>query len=82
MLWGPFGRPMKRFFFLRVGVHLEVSFHYRRSRPRLIINDIDPDGDLEKMAPAPLLFIVAIILMLILKGRKIPMPNPDPRLIG
>jgi hypothetical protein len=61
-----------------LGVHLEVSFHYKRISPGLIVYDICIDGELEKIALAVLIAILAIILALILKSGRIPQPMPVP----
>lgn len=61
-----------------LGVHLEVSFHYKRVSPGLIVYDICVDGELEKIALAMLIATLAIILALILKGARIPAPMPMP----
>jgi hypothetical protein len=64
-----------------LGVHLEVSFHYKRFGPGLIVYDICVDGELEKIALAVLIAILAIILALILKGARIPVPVPNPAFV-
>jgi hypothetical protein len=65
-----------------LGVHLEVSFHFKRIADALIVYEICVDGELEKIALALLIAILAIILALILKGGRIPVPIPTPPVIA
>jgi hypothetical protein len=64
-----------------LGVHLEVYFHYKRISPGLIVYDICIEGELEKIALAVLLAILAILLALILRGARTPLPMPDPAVV-
>ncbi|WP_024882048.1 hypothetical protein [Methylosinus sp. LW3] len=61
-----------------LGFNLEVFFHFKRVSPALIVYDICVEGDLEKIALALLIAILAIILALILKGGRLPNPAPAP----
>jgi hypothetical protein len=65
-----------------LGVYLEVSFHFKRIADALIVYDICLDGELEKLALAVLIALVAIILALIIKGARIPVPMPSPPVIA
>jgi hypothetical protein len=61
-----------------LGIKLEVFFHYKRIMSGLIVYEICVEGELEKIALALLLAILAIILALLLRGGRIPVPMPEP----
>ena len=65
-----------------LGVYLEVYFHYKWISPALIVYEICVDGELEKIALALLIAILAIILAIILKGGRIPIPIPQEPVIA
>lgn len=60
-----------------MGVRLEVFFHFKRISPALVVYDICVEGELEKIAFALLIAILAIILALLLKGGRLPVPMPS-----
>jgi hypothetical protein len=64
-----------------LGVRLEVFFHFKRISPGLIVYDICIEGELEKIALAVLIAILAIILAIIFGGKRLPVPMPNPGLL-
>lgn len=52
-----------------LGARLDVFFHFQRIAPGLIVYEICADGELEKLGLAALLAILAVIIVILLKGR-------------
>jgi hypothetical protein len=61
------------------GAYLEVFFHYIRIAPGLIVYQICAEGELAKLGLRTLLAILALIIVILLRGRVPgPVPNPIP----
>lgn len=62
-----------------LGARLDVFFHFQRIAPGLIVYEICAEGELEKLGLAALLAILAVIILIMLKGRApggAPIPAP------
>jgi hypothetical protein len=60
-----------------LGAKLDVFFHFKRIQAGLIVYEICPEGELEKLGLAVLLAILAIIVIILTRGR-VPGGGPVP----
>lgn len=59
-----------------LGARIEVFFHFQRISPALIVYDICVEGELEKLGFTVLVAILAAIILRIILGGRLPIPQP------